>query len=116
VSVEGTYVLDVPRSIKAMTASLGDGGAGIVPMMTSALSTMDMTMEIRAGGAARYTLRENGGQPKTIDGTWKYLDDNDILLIADRGKGTRCTPQANTLVCTDAEKTEQSVPVVFVIQ
>jgi hypothetical protein len=110
---EGTYALDVPRTLSALSSEMEDGGEVMLAIMSTTLKAAEITFELDPGGNLLSTSRrhDDDGSSSTT-GTWTR-DGSDIIIASHGGKPIRCTRRWRVLTCTDSPRTDQSLPIIF---
>ena len=118
-SVEGTYTLDkdaTKKSMEAAIAKMPSDKQADAKMGLAFIDAMDVSMELKAGGAAtmKSTMKGLGdGKEKTDEATWKK--DGDTISITDSKKAgdvQKCTKSGKSLSCTTGEG-DKAVTFVF---
>jgi len=109
--VEGTYKLDKAEMKKAMEVEIAKMPAdqqGFAKLALAMIDTMEMTMELQAGGKLKMKSSmpslEAGkpGKTEDKDGTWK-ADGDSVVLTAD-GKPLKCAKAGSKLSCQSDKK------------
>ena len=109
--VEGTYKRDKTAVKKALQAELAKSNPplppGLINMATSMIDSMEMTLELQAGGTLNVKstapINASGrlGKTEEKEGTWA-LDGDSVVLTVER-KPLRCVRSGATLSC-EAER------------
>ena len=108
---EGTYKLDKAETKKSMEAELEklpEDQKGMAKLMLGRFDSMDMSIELKPGGAAEMkasTASVGAGEaPKTDAAPGKWSKDGDTIVIFEGGKKVTCTLAGSKLTCAGSEK------------
>jgi hypothetical protein len=103
-SVEGTYKLDkdaMKKSAEAEIAKKPAADQAAAKAMLGMFDAMDMTLELKSGGAASMKTSLGAGHDKEETGTWKK-DGDAIVVSSGKGKDIKCQKDGSKLKCNEA--------------
>jgi hypothetical protein len=110
-ALEGTWALDAEatfaRGRAKLQGALGDAGADVVQMAVTMLREMNMTLDLRPGGAATFGMAtgadgDAGPRTNARDARW-HREGAEIVVVLDREE-LRCTEAKRELVCSAPAK------------
>jgi len=109
--VEGTYKLDKDAMKKNAEAEIAKKPAAdqeAAKALLGMFDKMDMTLELKSGGAASMKTTGPTGKDDEKTGTWKK-DGDSVVLTSDNGKELKCQKSGNKLTCTKDGKDDSLV-------
>jgi len=98
-------------STEAFAGSFSGGAYHLDMKMNKLLGMfdkMDMTLELKSGGAASMKTTSPTGKDDEKTGTWKK-DGDSVVLTSDNGKEIKCQKSGNKLTCTKDGKDDSLV-------
>jgi hypothetical protein len=113
---EGVYKLDkteTKKMVEAEIEKMPEEQKGMAKMMIGMFDSMDMSIELKAGGDAemKATMPSLGGgeAPKTDTKTGKWSKDGGKIVIDGDGKKVSCALEGAKLSCETGEKAGQKL-------